>query len=83
MRQLGRRPVILQMLMELPASISASHDEVLRMIEDRRLWGKGIGFVDFHLLASAVLTGCQFWTSDRKLSELADVFGLNWRPRAQ
>jgi predicted nucleic acid-binding protein len=78
---IGNRAAILQFLKELPASISASHEEVLHVIEDRKLWGRGIGLVDFHLLASAMLTGCQFWTSDRRLSELAAEFRVEWRPK--
>jgi predicted nucleic acid-binding protein len=79
--QIRQRTEILRLLNELRAPESASHDEVLRMIEDRKLWGKGIGFVDFHLLASALLAGCQLWTIDRKLNELAIDFKLNWRPK--
>jgi len=79
--QIRQRSEILRLLNELPAPVSASHDEVLRMIEDRKLWGKGIGFVDFHLLASAMLGRCQLWTTDRRLSEVAADFKLCWRPK--
>ncbi len=79
--QIGQRGAILQMLQELPACSLASHDDVLQMIEDRKLWGKGIGLVDFYLLASALITGCQFWTNDRRLVELAQEFKLDWRPK--
>jgi len=79
--QMRQRSEILRLLNELPAPVSASHDEVLRMIEVRKLWGKGIGFVDFHLLASAMLGRCQLWTTDRRLSEVAAEFKLSWRPK--
>jgi predicted nucleic acid-binding protein len=79
--QIRQRAEILRLLNELPASVSASHDEVLRMIEDRKLWGKGVGFVDFHLLASAMLAGCQLWTVDQRFSDLAADFKLHWRPK--
>jgi predicted nucleic acid-binding protein len=81
--QIRQRAPILRMLSELPCAASASHDEVLQMIEYHRLWGKGIGLIDFHLLASTALTGCRFWTSDRKLAEMAAALGLDWRHKPQ
>jgi predicted nucleic acid-binding protein len=46
----------------------ADHREVLRLIEDRKLYGRGIGWVDAHLLASALLSRCRLWTLDRRLA---------------
>ena len=68
---LKNRVRVLADLGTLPVSKSASHDEVIRLIEDRRLWGKGIGWVDGHLLASALITGCRFWTLDKGLRQVA------------
>src|SRR5258708_4798385 len=45
----------------LPARL-ASNSEVLRLIEDRRLWGRGLGWTDVNLLASSLLSNCRFWT---------------------
>ena len=53
-------------------SIEAEHDEVLSFIEDNRLMGKGMGYVDAHLITSAVLTGVPIWTLDKKLAQSAD-----------
>lgn len=78
--QIRRRTRVLQLLSELPSTLSASNEEVLRMIEDRKLWGKGIGIVDFHLLASTMLTGCQIWSTDHRLSKVAAGFKLDWKP---
>ena len=39
-------------------------------IESRRLWGKGLGWVDCQLIASALMTGCRLWTADRALSRV-------------
>jgi predicted nucleic acid-binding protein len=66
------RPVILSYLELLPRSIVAEHQEVLSFIENNRLMGKGLGYVDVHLLASAVLTGVLIWTLDKKLAQIAD-----------
>jgi len=38
--------------------------------------GRGIGWVDVHLLASARLTGIPLWTLDRRLKEVAGSLGL-------
>ncbi len=49
----------------------AQDEEVLRLIGERRLWGRGIGWSDAHLLASALLTPCPLWTLDRSLRAIA------------
>jgi len=73
---LKSREAILSDLHALPAAKLASHTEVLQLIEDRRLWGRGLGWVDVHLLASALLSHCGFWTLDKKLAEAAAELGL-------
>ena len=72
------RAVILSFLQLLPMSIEAEHDEVLSFIEDNRLMGKGIGYVDVHLITSAVLTGVPIWTLDKKLAQTADSLYKNY-----
>ena len=72
------RAVILSFLQLLPMSIEAEHDEVLSFIEDNRLMGKGIGYVDVHLITSAVLTGVPIWTLDKKLAQIADSLHKNY-----
>lgn len=69
------RQVILSYLELLPMSIEAEHEEVLSFIENNRLMGQGLGYVDIHLITSAVLTGGSLWTLDKKLGQAAD--GLN------
>jgi len=72
------RAAILSDLQTLPPAELASHKEVLQLIEDRRLWGRGLGWVDMHLLASALLSRCGFWTLDKKLAGAAVELGLSW-----
>lgn len=74
---LKNRGAILSDLHALPSAKLASNTEVLQLIEDRRLWGRGLGWVDVHLLASALLSHCGFWTLDRKLGEAAMELRLN------
>jgi predicted nucleic acid-binding protein len=54
----------------------ADHEEVLAFVESRRLMGRGLGWVDAHLLASAVLAALPLWTSDKQLSAVARALGV-------
>ena len=49
----------------------AETDEILEFIEDQKLIGVGIGLVDVHLLASALLTKALLWTTGRNLRAAA------------
>jgi len=74
---LGRRAEILRMLRRLPQADSASHREVLQFVNREGLFGRGIGYVDAHLLAAARLTaGTRLWTHDRRLQAVAAQLGL-------
>ena len=68
---LKNRAGILADLNALPSAKPATNDEVLWLIEDQRLWGKGLGWVDVHLLASAMLSKCRFLTLDTRLAKAA------------
>jgi predicted nucleic acid-binding protein len=70
------RARILSDLEALPSAVSATHAEVIRLIEDRKLWGLGIGWIDGHLLASALLSNCQLWTLDTRLVRAAAAAGV-------
>jgi hypothetical protein len=73
---LRRRFEILALLQSLPQVPRASHEEVLLFVERYRLMGRGIGWIDAHLLASTALGGTLLWTRDRRLSDLAHTLGL-------
>jgi len=81
--RLRRRLEVLDLLARLPAAPLPSHAEALAFIERRRLMGRGLGWVDVHLLASATLSGQPLWTLDRALSTAASSFGLAWWPSAR
>jgi predicted nucleic acid-binding protein len=69
--EMKQRREILPLLATLPSSIVASDDETLHFIDRHRLMGKGIGYVDAHLLASVTLTdGAQLWTRDKRLATI-------------
>jgi predicted nucleic acid-binding protein len=70
------RASILELLQDLPAAVVADNGEVLQFIERHVLYGKGIGYVDVHLLASVALTeGASVWTRDMKLHQVAAALG--------
>ena len=76
---LQNRKQVLGLLGDLSACIEASHDEVLQFIERHALMGKGIGFVDAHLLAGCMLTGAtQLWTRDKRLASIAQTLDLRY-----
>ena len=68
---LKNRTEILTLLRNLPVAAVANDDEVMKFIEGRQLMGKGLGYIDIHLLMSALLTGIPLWTFDKRLHELA------------
>ena len=74
---LRNRDKILEMLARLPSAPVAQDGEVLALIAARRLTGRGLGWVDVHLLASALLGGAQLWTLDRPLEDAAGRLGIS------
>ena len=73
---LQNRSEIISLLQTLPGAIRAEPEEIMKFIENYRLMGKGLGYIDIHLLASAMLTGIPLWTLDKKLHEVAIKLGL-------
>jgi predicted nucleic acid-binding protein len=72
-----RPEAVLRDLRRLPQAVSASHAEVLHLIDRQALFGRGIGYVDAHLLAATRLTaGSRLWTRDRRLHAVAVGLGL-------
>jgi len=65
------RKRVLANLDELPLAVSATHEEVMRLLDHHALWSRGIGWVDAHLIASALLSDCRLWTMDAKLRAAA------------
>lgn len=74
---LRRREQVLGLLRGLPRATVALDDEVLFFIDSHRLMGRGIGYVDAHLLAAVALHGgTRLWTRDQRLQTLAGELGL-------
>jgi len=76
---LRNREMVLRLLKDLPHAALATDDEVLFFIERHALMGRGIGYVDAHLLAAVMLDGAaQMWTRDKRLRAVADSLTLSY-----
>ncbi|MCZ6876850.1 MAG: PIN domain-containing protein [Acidobacteria bacterium] len=76
---LKNRKEIISLLKTLPGTIMAEIDEILEFIEHQKLIGVGIGLVDVHLLASALLTKALLWTTDRNLRAAATRLNILYK----
>jgi hypothetical protein len=73
--RLVNRKAVLALLAALPGARVAGDDEVLYFIEERALMGRGIGYVDAHLLAATALNApARLWTDDRALRACRRLF---------
>jgi len=74
---LHNRREVLDLLNRLPPTPMATHAEALEFLERRALMGRGIGFIDVHLLASVALAApAKLWTRDRRLAAIANELRL-------
>ncbi len=78
---MNQRVTILRALSSLPRVVVATDAEALLVIEHLSLFGRGIGYVDVHLLASVRLTaGAALWTHDKRLHAVAANLNLAIAP---
>ncbi|HMK77820.1 MAG TPA: type II toxin-antitoxin system VapC family toxin [Thermodesulfobacteriota bacterium] len=75
---LKNRHEILTYLQSLPMSILTEDEEVLKFIENNHLMGMGLGYVDVHLIASALLTDVPLWTFDKTLAKFTKKTGISY-----
>jgi predicted nucleic acid-binding protein len=75
---LRNRQIILELLQSLPSALQLKPEQVLDFIERSKLMGKGIGYVDAHLCASASCTETKLWTRDKRLLIVLNELGLAW-----
>jgi len=73
---IASRAQVLEDLGSLGRTSVAQHYEVLSLIERTPLWGKGISWVDAHLLAAVLLDHIQLWTLDQRLHAAAQQLGV-------
>jgi hypothetical protein len=77
---LQNRKAIVALMQALPMATKASDGEILAMIEQRELMGRGIGLIDMHLLASCLMQPCLLWTADRRLKTIAEELATAFEP---
>ena len=58
------------------------HHDVVAFVRDRDLHGRGMGWIDVHLLASAIVGRLQLWTADRRFSAVANELGVAYQAPA-
>lgn len=77
---LSRRPHVIELLDALPQAPVVDHEEALEFVTTRRLFGRGLGWIGVHLLASAQLARVPLWTLDRRLASAARQLALEVPP---
>ena len=75
------RTEILSLLQSLPLAKKAKHDEVLKFIENKKLMSKGLGYVDIHLLTSAILSDSLLWSFDKELNKIALELNISFKSK--
>jgi predicted nucleic acid-binding protein len=72
------RHKVLDLLRELPQAPVADPTEVFQFTDAHHLWGKGLGWIDVHLLASAKLLNAPLWTADKALRTSARALRVEY-----
>ena len=74
----GRREALnsYDLIHRVPA---VAHEEVATFVRSHKLYGRGIGWIDAHLLASALVARTALWTADERLAGLAGELGIAYR----
>ena len=75
---IANREEVLSLLRTLRSIDLVLDEEVFILIEERKLFGRGLGFIDVHLLASALIHHVPIWTRDRSLKQIADELGISY-----
>lgn len=75
---LRNRDGILQLLDALPRIENVRDDDVVSFVTRHRFHGKGVGFIDMHLLAACAKAGRTIWTTDQRLARCAAGLGLRF-----
>ena len=78
----GGRRKLLAAYAQMHQAAMVPHFEVVAFVRDRDLHGCGVGWIDIHLLASAIVGRLQLWTADPRFSALASELGVAYEPPA-
>ena len=75
---ISNRKEVLSLLRTLKSIDLVLDEEAFMLIEERKLFGKGLGFIDIHLLASALIHHVPIWTRDQSLKRIAGELGVDY-----
>jgi predicted nucleic acid-binding protein len=75
---LSNRAEIISLMQSLPMLDVVEQEELLLFIEHNQMMGKGLGFVDVHLVAAAILAGIPLWTRDKKLKQACSRLNIDF-----
>ena len=75
---LKQREAVLSLLQALPSTPVAENEEVLAFLESEKLFGRGLGWIDAHLLASGMLAESPIWTLDASLKRAAALLKIDY-----
>jgi predicted nucleic acid-binding protein len=73
----ARRPLLADYVLMHQAP-TVPHREVVEFVRQRQLHGRGIGWIDSHLLASALVSHVSLWTADPRLAVIATELGISY-----
>ena len=76
----GGRRNLLEAYTQMYRSSTVSHQEVVEFVRERRIFGRGVGWIDVNILASAVVDGFRMWTADPRFFTLADELQVAYSP---
>jgi predicted nucleic acid-binding protein len=76
----GGRRKLLDAYERMHKASTIPHQEVVAFVQDHRLHGRGAGWIDMHLLASAIVGRYQLWTADPRFAALAEKLGVVYQP---
>ncbi len=74
----GGRGLLLANYEQLHQAPQVPHREVVAFVRERRLHGRGVGWIDAHLLASALVGRLKLWTVDPRLAAMAKELGISY-----
>lgn len=72
------RNEIISLLDDLPSTDILDHYDIMEFIEYRKIMNKGIGYVEVHLLASALVSETPLWTFDKALKKIANQLSIKY-----
>jgi predicted nucleic acid-binding protein len=74
----GGRHRLLTQYAQMHQAPAVPHADVVDFVRHRRLHGRGIGWIDAHLLASALVGRLKLWTTDPRLASAAGDLGVRY-----